>query len=330
MRYNPALDGMRALAILAVLAFHCQAPFAIGGYFGVDLFFVLSGYLITGLLAAEHDASGAIDLRRFYRNRFVRLMPLLALVVLAVYAAGMAPAYKAAVALLYLTDVVSPFDSPFGVLGHTWSLSVEEHFYLLWPLVLPAVLRARNPAALAFGLWVAAGLWRVSAYPAFPGEATYYRFDARLSGLLLGSAVALARFDIGPERLAGIGRLSLAMLGIALLTMPIFTPVSMLLAQPLVEIAAAGLLLAVLREAGRLYAALSHPWLVTMGRWSYGIYLWHYPVAATLRELFDWPVTLALTAAISVPLAALTYRAVELPFRCFRREAPRALPSPAL
>jgi peptidoglycan/LPS O-acetylase OafA/YrhL len=330
MKYDPALDGMRAVAILAVVAFHAYAPFAQGGYFGVDLFFVLSGFLITRLLAAEHGASGTIDLRRFYRNRLVRLMPLLMLVVAVVFAAGMAPASRAVVALLYLTDLVAPFDSPFGVLSHTWSLSVEEHFYLLWPLVLPMILRARNPAAFAFGLWAATGLWRMTAYPAFPGEATYYRFDARLSGLLLGSAVALARLDIGPERLAGIGRLSLAVLVLALLTMPIFTPVSMLLAQPLVEIAAAGLLLTALHEGGRLRAGLSHPWLVMVGRWSYGIYLWHYPIAVVLRERFDWPVTLALTLAVSVPLAALTYRAVELPFRRFRRDAPRALPSPVL
>mgnify|MGYP002402666753 CR=1 FL=1 len=320
MRYNPALDGLRAVAIVAVVAFHCRVPFMTGGYFGVDLFFVLSGYLITSLLAHDRDRHGTIDLQRFYWNRLVRLMPVLVAVVLAVYALGLTTPGKAAIALFYLTDIFAPFDHEFGILSHTWSLSVEEHFYLLWPLALPVLLRAKNPALWALGLFVGATIWRVTWFPVLPYEETYYRFDARLSGLLLGSALALTKINLEAAELARIGKFSACALVFAAVSIPIFTATSLLVAQPLVEIAAAGLLVAALNESTKLHAILARPVLVQLGRWSYGIYLWHYPVAFVLREHLWWLQTLLLTSAISVALAALTYRAIEIPFRRFRLE----------
>lgn len=320
MRYNPALDGLRAVAVLAVVAFHCRTPFMDGGYFGVDLFFVLSGFLITNLLAGEWRESGTIDLPRFYWNRLVRLMPLLATVVLVVYTAGLTSPDKAAIALLYLTDVFAPFDRDFGILSHTWSLSVEEHFYLLWPFVLPALLRARHPVRWAIALFIAATLWRTAWYPLLPEQATYYRFDARLSGLLLGSVLALAPVRLEAGTLERIGGISLCALAVAMVSFPIFTATSLLVAQPLVELAAAGLLLAASSGSTALHRMLSRPVLVMLGRWSYGIYLWHYPVAFVLREQLPWPQTLALTLVISVGLAALTYRTIEIPLRRWRME----------
>ena len=145
MAYQPALDGVRALAILAVLLFHAKVPGVPGGFVGVDVFFVLSGFLITTILAGEHRRCGRIDLPGFYRRRLRRLYPAL-IVFLCAYllTAGLlfprvAPekhGRDALLALFYLADYGRALDMPLSVLNHTWSLAVEAQFYLLWPLRL--------------------------------------------------------------------------------------------------------------------------------------------------------------------------------------------------
>src|SRR5487761_2131823 len=145
LRYNQALDGLRAVAIGLVAADHCWVPGFDSGYFGVDVFFVLSGFLITQLLVDEYDSQGQIDLGKFYLRRLLRLTPPLA-ILLAVYLAvaptlwphyGLWPHIRdAALAGLYLADYGRAFWSQPTLLEHTWSLSVEEHFYLLWPFAV--------------------------------------------------------------------------------------------------------------------------------------------------------------------------------------------------
>ena len=138
LKYNPALDGLRGIAIVLVLLSHAHVPLFDGAFFGVDIFFVLSGYLITTLLLMEFNSTGKLDYWRFYRRRFFRLMPALAFFLLAycVFAPMLWPDLTdiysdALVSILYLADYgIAFFDSP-DTLLHMWSLSVEEHFYLI-------------------------------------------------------------------------------------------------------------------------------------------------------------------------------------------------------
>ena len=232
-RYVPALDGLRALAILAVLAFHGGMPWAHGGFLGVDAFFVLSGYLITSLLLAEWEQTGRIDLAAFWERRARRLLPALLLMVAVVTlgARALLPAEELRLlrgdglaALFYVAnwrmilrggDYFAQTASP-SPLEHTWSLGIEEQFYLAWPLLVAACLWGRvavaaRRAALrraillcAIGVAVSTVLLAALYRAEDPGRA-YYGTDTRGASLLIGAglAILLARHWTGRR---GIGR----------------------------------------------------------------------------------------------------------------------------
>lgn len=315
MKYNPALDGLRAIAMLAVLAFHSRAPFALSGYLGVDLFFVLSGFLITTLLAAEHREAGVIYLRRFYWRRALRLYPSLLLMLTAFVGAAPflwpeLPAWRyAGWAALYLSDYSKALlDEPY-VLSYTWSLSVEEHFYLLWPLVLPAVLRARNPVRVLVIAYALATGWRIANYVWLGWEHAYFRFDTRLSGLILGCLLAFWQPKVG--RWAPLAILSLG----AVMVMDTFMlRTGLTAAVPVAELASAVLVLTCVTAPEQLRAVLP---LAYLGRLSYGMYIWHFPLVYWLRENYAWPVTLLIAGTASFCLAALTFHFVDVPLRRF-------------
>ena len=345
--YNPALDGLRALAIFLVILSHAHVPHVDGAFFGVDLFFVLSGYLITSLLLIEIGQTGRIDLWRFYRRRFFRLMPAL-LAFLAAYCL-IAPLLwpddndwyqDAIVSGLYLADYgIAFFDSP-GSLLHMWSLSVEEHYYLLWPLALLA-LTAWLPRGTLWlstaALFLLAWCWRV--FWVWEGQQFYeifFRFDTRATGLLAGSLLAaLLR-----ERPAWFQRLRAhAHWGLWLI---VFAPLwlglkwddmnVMTSAMTLVELTALTLLLAVLPMSGQtvprgwVYTLLSQPALVKIGQLSYAIYLWHYPIVRALRTHLDWPWVVLLGGVLSALMAQLSWITVERWGRTWRdRKRPGAL-----
>ena len=154
--YNPELDGLRAVAVVLVISDHCCVPVFDQGYFGVDLFFVLSGFLITRLLIDEIDDTGRVDLWRFYLRRLLRLAPplLLFLTAYMLIAPRLWPQFDlllhmrdAALAVFYLSDYSQAFWHNPKVLIHTWSLSVEEHFYLIWPFCGAAAGSDRTPLA---------------------------------------------------------------------------------------------------------------------------------------------------------------------------------------
>src|SRR5690349_20309645 len=140
MSRNSALDGARALAVLLVLLHHTRVPGFAGGFIGVDVFFVLSGYLITSILLREADSAGDIRIGRFLLRRALRLYPPLLLMLSAVLILGPSiwPTEQLGmpvlISALYLSDYATAFYGPLSVIGHTWSLAVEEHFYLLWPI----------------------------------------------------------------------------------------------------------------------------------------------------------------------------------------------------
>ena len=318
MPYNPALDGLRAIAIAAVVAFHSGAPLVGGGYLGVDLFFVLSGYLITTILRREYDLSGSIRLARFYWRRAMRLYPTLLLVLLVFVLSAPflwpdVPAIRyAAWAALYLSDYSRAFLGEPIILSYTWSLSVEEHFYLLWPLLLPAVVRSRHPVRILLAAYLLATVWRWFNYFWLGWEPAYFRFDTRLSGLILGCMLSFRRPDVSRFMLPAAG------LTAVLFATPTFhATAGLLLAVPLGEIAAAVLVTGCVDAAGRVSWLSATP-LVYIGRLSYGIYLWHFPIIYWIRDHYSWPVALIGAAAASVALAALTFHLVDAPIRARR------------
>ncbi|AVP57592.1 acyltransferase family protein [Pulveribacter suum] len=326
LAYNPALDGLRAVAIVLVVLSHAHAPLFDGAFYGVDVFFVLSGFLITALLLMERERTGGLDYWRFYRRRLLRLMPALALF-LAAYVLlapfiwpDLTDIYSdALVSLLYLADYgIAFFDSP-DTLLHMWSLSVEEHFYLVWPPLLMLIVRFSPKGRLwrpVAGLVLLAWLWRV--FWVLQGQQFYeifFRFDTRATGLLMGALLAALMHEQPAWFTALRARLSHGLwfvLAVPLLMEQGWDDMNALAwGMTVVELATVVVLIAVLQRRGPAYEMLSTPALVWVGKLSYGIYLWHYPIVRWLRADLPWPLTVALGLALSTALAALSYWTVE-------------------
>ena len=190
--YRPDLDGLRAVAVILVIVSHARFPVGNdGGNAGVTAFFVLSGYLITRLLRDEQDATGHIDLAAFYRRRVVRLGPALLLLTAFIVVVGLVQGWSGdwrlgmAACVLYVGNWVEAFGAQIGPFGHTWSLAIEEQFYLLWPALL-LLLGPRWsiwPALFGVALGAAAQLWAQGDFSYF---ATVTRGDAILVGCVLG------------------------------------------------------------------------------------------------------------------------------------------------
>jgi len=347
--YLPALDGLRAAAVVAVLLYHAGVGWLPGGYLGVDAFFVLSGFLITALLLAEWQQRGGINLGAFWARRARRLLPALLLVLLGVgaYAAFLAPAHElsslradslatlfysanwrfVASAQGYFEQFVTP--SP---LRHAWSLAIEEQFYLVWPLLVLAWLRLRRgrTAGLA-GLCVvlalgSAALMAMVAHGAVDTSRAYYGTDTRAQAVLVGAALAVV-WHGRPERVARRpGRLVVVLAGVgALVTAWLWTSVpdtdrwmyggGFLLAA----VATAAVLVAVARpDPGPVAHVLTLAPVRWIGTISYGLYLWHWPVYVSLspaRTGLDGSALLGVRLAATTALAAVSYYAVELPIR---------------
>jgi peptidoglycan/LPS O-acetylase OafA/YrhL len=278
--YQPALDGIRGLAIAAVCGIHF---FGLGGGFlGVDIFFVLSGFLITTLLLDEHDRNGAIDLVRFYRRRIRRLLPGLALLLvvavpLAGFAAGGGKAAEFFALGLYSMNFARAFFGSNNVLsGHLWSLAQEEQFYLLWPALLIVLLRRRSfcwtVMALAVMFCVLVSYRAALAVSGAGWARIYFGPDTHADGLVLGCLAAFLRragLRIG-------GTTGLAALGAicGLLVFAVWRSRSAAIWQiTAAEIASALLVLAAL-EPGPLRRLFSFAPVVWLGCISYSLYLW--------------------------------------------------------
>lgn len=330
MARNPALDGIRAIAAMLVLLHHTRVPGFGGGFIGVDIFFVLSGYLITGILLREAETTGGIAIGRFLLRRALRLFPPFALLLLAVLLIGphVWPIegldLAVLIAGLYLTDYVAPIYGGLSILGHTWSLAVEEHFYLLWPFAVLALGGAARERRLRILLaaFAAATLWRLLNAWAFPDSFwfTGVRFDTRLSGLVLGAGLAVARPNLTR---AVADRLGLASLLVLAGTTAIAAKdaIGAALLQPVIDIAAACLIAALTVETGRLSRLLSFGPIAYLGLISYAIYLWHYPISQAVQTFTsDWRIDLAITLPLTLALAALSYAFVEKPIQTWRRK----------
>lgn len=333
LRYNPALDGLRAIAVALVVADHCRVPGFNPGYFGVDLFFVLSGFLITRLLVDEIDATGRIDLLRFYLRRLLRLAPAL-LLFLAAYLL-VAPSLWPQLSLLlhirdvalagfYLSDYAQAFWSNPKVLIHTWSLSVEEHFYMIWPfaVLLLARIEPRWRSVALFGVYLLATAWRIFEYERVGWDATYFRFDTRISGLVWGAllAICLRHKDVISERAANVvGVFAWAALVVCLSIGFWQAPWSLVGMTNLAEMAAIGLLISASSKNSWVSSTLSASPLVGIGIISYGVYLWHYPAAVYFREVLPWYQTFPIVVGFSIAMATVSYWAIERPLQRYRR-----------
>jgi len=353
--YLPGLDGIRTIAVGAVVAYHLQVPFFDGGLLGVSVFFTLSGFLITSLLIQEFERSGSVGLKAFWMRRARRLLPalLLMLPVVVVTTAIARPekligtARQAFCALLYVAnwttiargdDYFQRFSGP-GPLDHLWSLAIEEQFYIMWPLLVVALLALALRARLKWGraplavvtvlLAAASTLAIVHLYDphAMNNTRAYEGTDARAASLLVGALAAMALpFDRVAQLSSRPWRIALEVVGALGLAGVIaciaFTNEysSFLYRGGELALAAATVALAI---------AASHPGtLVARGlgiaplRWigarSYGIYLWHLPVVAFMPSsvLADRPVLRgAVQALLIVLLAAASFRLIEDPIR---------------
>ena len=333
LQHNPAFDGLRAVAVILVIADHCDISVFDQGYFGVDLFFVLSGFLITRLLVDEIDSTGRIDLLRFYLRRLLRLTPALLLMLTAYLLIApslwpqldlMSHVRDAALVAFYLSDYSQAFWHNPKVLIHTWSLSVEEHFYLIWPfaVLLLARIGHRWRLVVLVGIYLLASAWRIYGYETLGWDATYYRFDTRMSGLVSGALLAtfLRHKDSISEGLANVaGLVAWAALTVCLSIGYWGAPWSLVVMTNLAHVAAFGLLISASAKDSWVSSVLSARPLVGIGIISYGMYLWHYPAAVYLRELFPSYLTGPIVLGFSIVVATISYLTVERPLQRYRR-----------
>lgn len=316
--YNPALDGMRALAALIIVIYHARLPGLSGGFFGVDVFFVLSGYLITRLLVVEFQRSGELQLVNFVKRRLRRLLPAL-LIMLVIYLLvspwafpDVAPSKHLRDALLtafYVVNYASLLGGPVSVLGHVWTLAVEMHFYLLWPLFLLFILRLpRSRAITCIGLlYVLATGWRWWGVENLTHLWSFYvRTDTHCSGLLLGCLLGYMNVTVHRYwAVAGLLLLGFAVTFFSTMWMP-----TVRYGFTIAEIGAGLLLLA---QPSWLGWGL----LAWLGRMSYGLYLWHYPIMRALREWIGSEhgmLILAVGGGLGLLCAVLSYYLVEREF----------------
>lgn len=335
--YRPEIDGLRAIAVLAVAVFHAEAAWLPGGFAGVDVFFVLSGYLITSLLAAEWRTRGRIDFPGFYARRARRLLPALALVLVVVTLASavllgpMGSPFQSFVdsamasALFvaneyFLATSGGYFAGPDDQLPllHLWSLAVEEQFYLVYPLLLALLLRrGRRWALVVLALLSLLSIWQAEAWLASEPARAFFRTTARFWELAAGALVALSA--LRPRRPALWAAAGMALVLAALVASGESGHFPGLGALP--AVLGTALLLAAGQADGGMGAVgrlLSARPLVVVGLWSYSLYLWHWPLLAldeALRFAPSPPAWRVLLCLLAVLLAAATYRFVEQPVR---------------
>jgi peptidoglycan/LPS O-acetylase OafA/YrhL len=351
--YRPALDGLRGVAILAVLAYHLAPRAFAGGFLGVDIFFVLSGFLITTLLAQEKQRDGEIAFKPFYVRRALRLLPAL-VVLLNVYfvvmmSRGASLKFTAAMiasVLFYSANWVMGYFG-FEIMGplvHTWSLALEEQFYLCWPFLLAKLMRLKlSPQRMIHLLmagFVAAALYRAAPLlTGLPAGRAFQMFDLRADGLLIGSALGLAlSFNLfRPSRLLKRWLRVVAPIAAALLVCACIAAIAgksymSLGGYSIVVSLVALIILAVcVTPGGALAMALQWRPLVWVGRLSYSLYLWHVPVISWLDiPTLSRPAMLGIQILASFIAATLSFYAVERPFLLLkdrqRGQRPQAAP----
>ena len=353
IQYIPAIDGLRAVAVIAVILYHLGISWIPGGFLGVDLFFVISGYVITRLLLDSIQERGGLDLRDFYMARIRRLLPpLIFMIVVTSIVVG-----------IWAPDTTKKFltDAPFSIFGgmnwwlvfnqqdyfessgrppllqHTWSLAVEAQFYLLWPLILLVVLkyfgkRVIPAAALTIAAISGVALMLVS----FQLDATnsskvshiYFGTDTHSIGLFLGAALAVSwipqNFNLQVTRRAqdfidGIGVFGFVGILATFALIDESKPTLYRIAFPLAGIFGTAILISIVHPASRFAPLLRNKVLLWIGERSYAIYLWHWVIFQISRPQVDldgenWAL-FSLRILLVLAMADISLRLVELPIR---------------
>jgi len=340
--YRPGLDGLRAIAVAAVFLYHARIDWLPGGFLGVDLFFVLSGYLITSLLLVEWEARNRIDLRRFWLRRARRLLPALVVVVLAslvlasIFARQDLAHTRSDVvsSLLYFQNwhLIAANQSYFVKMGnpsllqHVWSLAIEEQFYVIWPLLLVPCLvligRKRLPMLVIAGIAASAALMWILYNPYGDPSRVYFGTDTRAFLLLMGILLALVwpwierlRQAVPLLELVGVA----ALVGTVLLfrQMQDFNPTLYRGGDLAAAFCFVMLIAAVAHPKTGIGQAMGVAPLRWVGERSYGIYLWHWPIILLVAgvNVRSSPGIVVAEAAVVLAAAALSYRYIEQPIR---------------
>jgi peptidoglycan/LPS O-acetylase OafA/YrhL len=348
LTHQPALDGLRGLAVAGVLLFH--GGHLSGGFLGVDAFFVLSGFLITSLLLAEARDRGGIALGAFWMRRARRLLPALTCVLLAVaaYAVLLAKPDELATirgdalatigyfanwrAIFTSRDYWSLFRQP-SPLDHTWSLAIEEQFYLVWPLLVAALVYGRGSRVAArrllvasIGLAIASLTWTLMIFDPANVSRVYYGTDTRVASILVGAALASWLALRGPVRtprarvaleagaLGALALLAIAWTRVSGSSTDLYRGGLFACAVATVVVIAA----AVHPRRGPVCHLLAFRPFCALGLVSYGVYLWHWPIYVVLDQsrvhLAGWPL-LGVQVGTTLVVAAVSYRVVERPIR---------------
>jgi peptidoglycan/LPS O-acetylase OafA/YrhL len=347
--YMPGLDGLRAIAVLAVFVYHFQngGGWLPGGFLGVDVFFVISGYLITSLLLSEFRREGRVDLVAFWLRRARRLLPAVGVLIAVVMVAG---AFfdlgqistlrgQALASMAYVTnwDLILSHQSYFdqfarpSLFRHLWSLAVEEQFYLLWPIAFAFFMTRFGQRRVVIGVIcgaIASSLLMAILFDPVNPNRVFYGTDTRATPLLIG--VALAFFwhpeklkartgTLAPVALNVIGAIGLSMVAITFLTVHDYEISLYHGGFLLLSIWTAMLIAALAHPAATIGRTLGNPGMRWLGVRSYSFYLWHWPVLELTRPGIDvplhGPILFALQLGLTLALADLSYRYVEQPFR---------------
>ena len=353
IQYIPAIDGLRALAVIAVMFYHLGFSWIPGGFLGVDLFFVISGYVITRLLLDSIAQSGGLDLRGFYIARARRLLPaLLFTVVTTTIAIG-----------IWAPDTIKRFvtDMPFALTGtmnwwlvareqdyfesigrppllqHTWSLAVEAQFYLVWPLILYFILKRLGKNRIPFAallIAAASGITLLIVSLSLDASSSsdvshiYFGTDTHSIGLFLGAALAVSwipqNFTTTLTKQAqnfidGVGVFGFIGILATFLFIDESDPTLYKIAFPLAAIFGAAIIMSVVHPASRFAPVLENPVLLWIGQRSYAIYLWHWIIFQVTRPTVDlagqtWALY-SLRILIVFALADISLRYVEIPIR---------------
>jgi len=356
IQHIPAIDGLRAIAVTAVIFYHLGFTWIPGGFLGVDLFFVISGYVITRLLLDSIARSGGLDLRGFYKARARRLLPplLFMIVVTAFYIS------------IWAQDSVKRFltDTPFSLTGvmnwwlvfkeqdyfeaigrppllqHTWSLAVESQFYLIWPVLLLLILKRFGKkvipiAALSIALFSGTALFLVSLQLDATSTVShvYFGTDTHSIGLFLGAALAVSwipqnfKSELSTRAqnfIDFIGVFGLVGILGSFLLIDASSPTAYKIAFPLAAIFGAAIITSIVHPASRFAPILQNRVLLWIGERSYAIYLWHWVVFQITRPRVDidgqdWAL-IALRILVVLALADISLKLVELPIRSGRVE----------
>ncbi|MCF3964993.1 acyltransferase [Streptomyces fuscigenes] len=351
------VDGLRTLAVGLVMVYHLEPGLLPGGSIGVDVFFTISGFVITRLLVAEYARTGDISMGAFYWRRWLRLVPALLTVcaLCAVLAAGTSLAgfdgawTSVLLSVTFLVNIVraaqpGPYSDGTALLAQNWSLGVEEQFYLLWPPLLRTLLRRVRPRTVL--IWAAVlcflpVVWRWLLWDPTQAHRIYNGTDTRADQLLAGAllAVAVARLRPDDPRLAALRRWSarlawpaLALLGLIVWQVPVTGDTAWTESWYTLGFLVAALLSATVVAALELRPRSALSWVLSLAplAWvgrnlSYGLYLWHYPLGRLLADVGVERGHLVATLAASVAAATASHYLVEQPLnRRWRRRGPGA------